>query len=122
MSGDKCRSANSRLGHRAERGGHRLHDGDPAVVVLAGVALTFAAVLVTMQTGLLALHDHLSRALGADILTPEGHVRMSRAVIDLHAQALLSPELAAQAHAAYDRLPVGQPLNPAEPKAAAEGT
>jgi TetR/AcrR family transcriptional regulator, regulator of cefoperazone and chloramphenicol sensitivity len=81
----------------------------------------FAAVLVTMQTGLLALHDHLSRALGADILTPEGHVRMSRAVIDLHAQALLSPELAAQAHAAYDRLPVGQPLNPAEPKAAAEG-
>jgi AcrR family transcriptional regulator len=64
----------------------------------------YASVLVAMQTGLLALHDHLSRALGADILGPEGHVRMSKALIDVYSQPLLAPELADQARAAYDRL------------------
>jgi AcrR family transcriptional regulator len=32
----------------------------------------YAAVLVGMQTGLLLLHEHLSRVLGADVLSPEG--------------------------------------------------
>jgi AcrR family transcriptional regulator len=64
----------------------------------------YAAVLVTMQTGLLALHEHLSRALGADILGPEGHLRMSRAVVDLYSKPLVGPELAAQARAALDQV------------------
>lgn len=64
----------------------------------------FAAVMVTMQTGLLALHEHLSRALGADILGPEGHLRMSRAVVDLYSKPLVGPELAAQVRAALDQV------------------
>ena len=64
----------------------------------------YAAVLVAMQTGLLALHDHLSRNLEADILTPEGHLRMSRALVDFYSHPLLEPELAAQARAAFDQV------------------
>lgn len=85
----------------------------------------YAAVLVAMQTGLLALHDHLSRNLEADILTPEGHLRMSRALVDFYSNPLLEPELAAQARAAFDqvqRLQPNQP-NPATPegRGAAQG-
>jgi AcrR family transcriptional regulator len=81
----------------------------------------YAAVLVAMQTGLMALHEHLSRALGMDILAPEGHLRMSRALIDFYSSPLMSPELAAQAHAAFERverLQATQPRNPAGPTAA----
>jgi AcrR family transcriptional regulator len=67
-------------------------------------ARAYAAVLVAMQTGLLALHDHLSRNLEADILTPEGHLRMSRALVDFYSNPLLEPELAAQARAAFDQV------------------
>jgi TetR/AcrR family transcriptional regulator, regulator of cefoperazone and chloramphenicol sensitivity len=64
----------------------------------------YAAVLVAMQTGLLVLHDQLSRALGADVLSREGNIRMARAIVDYYSHPLLSPEQAAAAHAAYDRL------------------
>jgi AcrR family transcriptional regulator len=63
-----------------------------------------AAVMVAMQTGLLMLHDHVSRVLGADVLSGAGHVRMGRALVDFHAHPLLTPEIAEQAHTAYDRL------------------
>jgi TetR/AcrR family transcriptional regulator, regulator of cefoperazone and chloramphenicol sensitivity len=81
----------------------------------------YAAVLVAMQTGLLMMHDHLSRALGADILSPEGNLRMSRGVVDFYSHALLSPDLAAQAHAAYDRLQAQRPPTAAQPRSQAEG-
>jgi AcrR family transcriptional regulator len=64
----------------------------------------FAAVLVALQAGVLVMHDHLSRALGADTLTPEGNVRMGKATVDIYSKPLLDPELAAQAHATYDQL------------------
>jgi AcrR family transcriptional regulator len=80
----------------------------------------YAAVLVAMQTGMLMLHGSLSRALGADILSPEGHLRVSKAAVDFYSHPLLSPELAAQAHAAYDRLRA-QPSPTAQPRDAAEG-
>src|SRR6266542_759545 len=80
----------------------------------------YAAVLVAMQVGPLVMHDHLSRALGADILTPAGSLRMGRAMIDLHSHSLLSSELAAQAHAAYDRLQAS-PHTAAEPSSATQG-
>jgi AcrR family transcriptional regulator len=64
----------------------------------------YSAVLVAMQTGMLTMHEHLSRALGADILSPAGHLRMVSAVIDLYGKPLLSPELAAGAHTAIERL------------------
>src|SRR6266536_2071230 len=63
----------------------------------------YAAVLVAMQVGMLGMHDHLSRALGADILSLEGHLRMTRGAVDLHANSLLGPDQAAQARAALDR-------------------
>jgi AcrR family transcriptional regulator len=64
----------------------------------------FAAIFVAMETGLLAMHDQLSRSLGADIFSPAGHLRMSRAKIDFYSQSLLSPDLAAQARAVIDQL------------------
>jgi AcrR family transcriptional regulator len=70
----------------------------------------YAAVLVAMETGMLAMHGQLSRALGADIFGAEGHLRMTGAKIDVYSRPLLSPELAAQAHAAIERLQAAQPL------------
>jgi hypothetical protein len=57
-----------------------------------------------MAAGLLVFHDQVSRALGADVLSPEGHLRMSKAIVDFCSHTLLSPELATKAHAAYDQL------------------
>ena len=64
----------------------------------------YAAVLVAMQTGLLVLHEPLSRALGADIFGPEGHLRMIRAAVDVYSTPLLSQEQAAQARAALGQV------------------
>jgi AcrR family transcriptional regulator len=64
----------------------------------------YAALFVAMETGLLAMHDQLSRSLGADIFTPAGHLRMSRAKIDFYSLPLLSPDLAKQARATIDAL------------------
>lgn len=64
----------------------------------------YAAIFVAMETGLLAMHSQLSRALGADIFTPAGHLRMTRAKVDFYSHPLLSPDLAAQARAAIDQL------------------
>ncbi|CUU60554.1 DNA-binding transcriptional regulator, AcrR family [Parafrankia irregularis] len=69
----------------------------------------FAAALVAMQTGLLILHDHVSRALGTDMLDVDGQVRLGRAVVDIHSRSLLSAEQAAQARAAYDEIQARRP-------------
>ena len=68
----------------------------------------YAALFVAMETGLLAMHAQLSRALGADIFSPEGHLRMGRVKLDFYSKPLLSPELAAQAQAAIDQLQATQ--------------
>ena len=68
----------------------------------------YAALFVAMETGLLAMHAQLSRALGAGIFTREGHLRMSRAKLDFYSVPLLSPELAAQARTAIDQLQAAQ--------------
>jgi hypothetical protein len=65
------------------------------------------------------VHEHLSRALGADILSPEGHLRMAQGMIDFHSNALLSPEQATQAHAAIHQL---QATRAAQPRTTSEGT
>lgn len=64
----------------------------------------YAAILVAMETGLLAMHEQLSRSLGADIFSPAGHLRMGRAKVDFYAHPLLSPDLATQARATIDAL------------------
>jgi len=69
----------------------------------------FSAVLVAMQSGLLMMHGQLSRWLGADIFTAEGHLRLTAAMIDFYPQPLLSPELAEQARATVRHLQGAQP-------------
>jgi len=63
-----------------------------------------AAVYVAMLEGPILLHDQVSRALGTDILAPEGHRRVLRALVDLHAQ-MLPDAYVTQARKALDRLP-----------------
>ena len=64
----------------------------------------YSALLVAMELGALSMNEQLSQALGADIFSREGHLRLITAKIDFYSRPLLSPELAAQAHAAVDRL------------------
>ena len=51
-----------------------------------------AAVLSAMNLGLFLLLDQVSRTLGVDVRTPEGHLRMTRGLLDVHSHALLGPE------------------------------
>lgn len=67
----------------------------------------YSALLVAMELGALSMNEQLSQSLGADIFSPEGHLRLAKAKIDFYSQPLLSPELAAQAHAAIDGLLAG---------------
>jgi TetR/AcrR family transcriptional regulator, regulator of cefoperazone and chloramphenicol sensitivity len=69
----------------------------------------YSAVMVAMQTGMLMMHGQVSRWLGADIFTAEGHLRLTEALIDFFSQPLLSPELAEQARAAVAHLQAQQP-------------
>ena len=69
----------------------------------------YSAVLVATQTGMLMMHAQLSRWLGADIFTAEGHLRLTEAMIDFFSQPLLSPELADQARAAVRHLQAQEP-------------
>lgn len=74
----------------------------------------YAGVLIAMETGMLAMQAQLSRALGVDVLSPAGHLRMSRAKVDFYSQPLLSPEQAAEAHATIDRLQARRPTTTAQ--------
>jgi AcrR family transcriptional regulator len=69
----------------------------------------YAAVLVGMQTGILAMHDHVSRALGVDIFTTDGHLRMAGALADFYSHPLLDPEFAAKTHGAMEPLRAPNP-------------
>jgi hypothetical protein len=71
----------------------------------------YAAVLCAMQMGVFLMQDQLSQALGADVRTAEGHVRMNRGLVDVFAHPLLTPEQAAQIHAAMDRLQAQPPYS-----------
>jgi TetR/AcrR family transcriptional regulator, regulator of cefoperazone and chloramphenicol sensitivity len=74
-----------------------------------------AALLVAMELGVLVMREQLSRALGADILGPEGHLRWTRAKVELYSDPLLSPEQATRARAAIDQAqqaPSGTPGTP----------
>lgn len=66
----------------------------------------YAATLVAMQLGMFTLQDELSRALGTDVSAPAGRARMLRAAVEIFAQPLITPDQAAQAQAALDRISV----------------
>jgi TetR/AcrR family transcriptional regulator, regulator of cefoperazone and chloramphenicol sensitivity len=50
-----------------------------------------SAVQLAMQLGALVMHEHLSRALGEDLLSPEGIMRVSRATLELFSGAMFAP-------------------------------
>jgi AcrR family transcriptional regulator len=60
----------------------------------------YAAVLVTMQLGLLIMHDPLHQVLGDGAVPAQ--LRIIRATVDMHARTLLDADLADQARAALE--------------------
>jgi hypothetical protein len=74
-----------------------------------------------MELGALSMRQQLSRALQADVLSREGHLRLTKAKIDFYSQPLLSPDLAAQARAAIDRLQPSRPASSSRRRSATTG-
>ena len=64
----------------------------------------YATVMTAMSVGMVVLHDHLSRALGADTFTAEGYPRMALAALEILSDDLMSPELVDQARAALKNM------------------
>jgi AcrR family transcriptional regulator len=64
---------------------------------------TRAAVVVAMGLGVPILQEHLSRALGVDLSTPEGDRRLALALLDLYSRPLMSPADAEAARAGLTR-------------------
>jgi AcrR family transcriptional regulator len=81
----------------------------------------YAAVLVGMQSGILAMHDHVSRALGVDIFTTAGHLRMAGALADFYSQPLLDSGFVAKAREAMEPLRAPSPPTAAGTDPGAEG-
>jgi AcrR family transcriptional regulator len=61
----------------------------------------YAVALVAVGLGPLVLHQHLSRVLGADILSIEGYPRFALATVEVLADDLITPELVEQTRAAF---------------------
>jgi len=72
----------------------------------------YAAVLCAMQMGVFLMHDQLSRALGVDVYTPEGHARMNTGFVDVFSYPLFTPEETAAAHEAAARVRNPKKHNP----------
>jgi AcrR family transcriptional regulator len=72
----------------------------------------YAAVLCAMQMGVFLMHDQLSRALGVDVYTPEGHARMNTGFVDVFSYPLFTPEETAAAHEAAARVRNPKKPNP----------
>ena len=62
-----------------------------------------AAVLTAMSMGIPILHEHLSRALGVDLSSPEGDRRLTLALLDLYSHQWMSPDEAESARAGLRR-------------------
>lgn len=63
-----------------------------------------AAVLVALQLGGIVLHEHVSRALGVDVLTPEGLVVEAPYALRLFSGELFNREVIEEASRAVDEL------------------
>ncbi len=64
----------------------------------------YASLLVATEVGLLVMRAQVSRQLGADILGPDGHLRLSRAKLEFYSKPLLDEGSAELAYKALDRL------------------
>jgi AcrR family transcriptional regulator len=60
-----------------------------------------AAAMTAMQLGVIVLHEHLSRVLGADVLSERGYPRLALALLDVYGGLLLTPEFTAELRAAF---------------------
>lgn len=101
---DGSPAAESMFDHMVELAEMWLAHHQPAESAEPADPRGYAALLVAMEIGLLAMHDQLSRALGADIFSPVGNLRLASARVDFYSRPLLSPELAAQAQTAIEQL------------------
>jgi AcrR family transcriptional regulator len=81
----------------------------------------YAAVLVGMQSGMLAMHEHVSRALGVDIFTRDGHLRLAGAMTDFYSHPLLDSDLIARLRNAFEPLRASNPPTAAGTDPVAEG-
>ena len=82
----------------------------------------YAAVITAQGFGLLTLHEHLSRTLGVDILTPEGLPHLARALLEVGIRPFISPDMADSMRAGLDSFaPTSQPpRRPPSPQAASD--
>jgi AcrR family transcriptional regulator len=71
----------------------------------------YSAVMTAFTFGAIVLHEHLSRTLGRNTLTPEGYPRLARAMVEVLTDDLMSPELIEQSMQAIRQLP-GAPPGP----------
>ncbi len=60
-----------------------------------------AAVVTAMAAGIPLLHDHVSRAMGTDMFSPDGDRLIALALLDIYSHQLLSVDLAASAGAGF---------------------
>jgi AcrR family transcriptional regulator len=65
----------------------------------------YAVAMTAMSFGMIALHEHLNRALGVDTLSEEGYPRLTRALIEVFTDDILNPELVEEGLATIDQMP-----------------
>jgi AcrR family transcriptional regulator len=75
----------------------------------------YLAVLVAMQMGMFLMADQISAAIGTDVTTPNGHLRMMRGAIEVFANPLLAGQEDA-IRAAINKLIDDTPESPAPPE------
>lgn len=55
----------------------------------------YATAVTSQALGALVLHEHVSRALGADVFTLPGYLRLAGGTLDVYSSALIAPDMAA---------------------------
>ncbi|GAA4065206.1 TetR/AcrR family transcriptional regulator [Actinomadura miaoliensis] len=69
----------------------------------------YAAVMCAMSLGTVVLHEHMTRNLGADPLTPAGYPRMALALLDILSDDLMNPAVVAQGRAVLEEMRASAP-------------
>ena len=63
-----------------------------------------ATVITAMALSISVLYRHVSRNIGVDLFTPQGHDLLARTMVDIYSHPLLSQQDAAAARAGLDRI------------------
>jgi len=64
-----------------------------------------AAVVTAMKAGVGLLHEHVSRALGADLFEPEGDRLLALALVDIYSHRLVDEDVAFSTEAGFEADP-----------------